>query len=54
MLCKQRWCEEIQGTVTMELDVRIRTEPAGVSGQRRAKGVATGLWAGQQAVMKWN
>lgn len=42
----------MQGTVTMNLEVKIRTKPAGVSGQGCAKGVATELWAGQRAVVE--
>lgn len=51
--CKQRQCEERQGTVTMELEVGLRSRPAGISGQGCAKGVTTGLWIGWQALTRW-
>ena len=37
----------MQGTVTMNLEVKIRTKSVGVSGQGCAKGVASSMgWAG--------
>lgn len=38
----------------MGLEAKIRNSPASVSGQDCVRGVATGLWAGQQTFMKWS
>lgn len=51
-LCEWRLCEEMQSKVTMRLEAGSRTKSASGSGQGCAKGVATGLWAGRQALMR--
>lgn len=44
----------MQSKVTTGLEVGSRTKSASGSGRDCAKGVATGLWAGQQALMRWS
>lgn len=52
MLYKRRQHEEMQGKVAMELEERSRSKSGKGSGQGCAKGVATGLWAEQQAPVR--